>query len=73
MCPRKVVPGDAHWELVIKCVGRKGRGQEVYRHVSVRPRHGVRSPISGAYCLFACDDGDYSELPLCDEILRIGS
>jgi hypothetical protein len=41
--------------------------------VSVRPRHGVGSPISGAYCLFACDAGEYSELPLCDEILRIGS
>ena len=46
--------------------------EKLLRGVSVRPRHGVRSPISGACCLFACDGGDYSERPLCGEILRAG-
>lgn len=47
--------------------------QKLWKMVSVRRRHGVRPPISGACSLFACAGGYYSEWPLCGVFLRAGS
>ena len=49
---------------------RNSLGQEAPDLVSVRPRHGVRSPISGAGSRFVRDGGDCSVRPLCGGILR---